>query len=301
MDWFDQNADWLDERVTRRRFERAAGRYRAAAVFQREIATRMLERLQYIRLQPAWVIDLGCATGHASRALRERYGKARVLGIDFAPAMCREAAAGAGVGWFRRAGRQVVCAAAASLPIADQSVDLVFANQLLHWCPRPREVLRECQRVLRPGGLLMFSTLGPDSLRELRQAWAEVDDAVHVHPFPDMHDLGDALVGERFADPVMDVEWLTLTYATFNALLTDIRGTGTANAARDRDRGLLGKRRAQALRLAHERCRGPDGRLPVTMEVVYGHAWASGARRQQRNAAGEVSIPLDGLLRKRRG
>lgn len=291
----------LDQRLIRRRSDRVATCYDAAAVLQREIAGRMLERLQYIRLQPERVLDLGCATGHACAGLHQAYGEARIIAVDVALKMCIEAVAAAKSGWFGRRRWQVVSGSAAALPFADQTIDLVFANLLLHWCPHPDAVFRECQRVLRPGGLLMFSSLGPDSLRELRAAWSTVDAGQHVHSFTDLHDLGDALVRERFADPVMDVEWLTLTYPTLNGLVTDIRQSGAGNAATGRRRGLLGRRQAEALRAAYEQYRGDDGRLPATMEIVYGHAWASAEPMQRRESSGEVSIPLSGVRRSLRG
>lgn len=284
----------LDIRQLRRNLERAARRFDRAAALHREVGARLLERLELIRLEPAAVLDLGCATGTATAGLFKRYRKARVIGLEQSPAMLRQARRQAP--WLRAL--QAVCADPAALPLADHAVELVFSNLALHWSGDLDGTLAECWRVLAPGGLLLFSLPGPDTLRELREAWARVDDDVHVHAFIDMHDIGDALLRAQFADPVMDAEHFTLTYPDLAALLADLRDLGATNAAAGRPRGLTGRARYRALREACEHWRS-DGRLPATVEVAYGHAWKPEIVRSRTRADGAAVFPLSGLRRSR--
>ncbi len=259
----------LDRAAARRAFSRAAGTYDQAAVLHREVAARLMERLECIRLDPRRVLDAGCGTGAALPALAGRYRRAQVLGLDFALPML--AAARRRRRWrrsFRLLGGDLH-----ALPLAAGTVDLVFSNLALQWCD-PAAVFAEFRRLLAPGGLLMFTTFGPDTLKELRAAWAAVDPAPRVHEFEDMHNLGDMLLAAGFGDPVMDVEYFTLTYRRLEDLVADLRGLGARNAAAARPRGLTGRGRLAALRAACEAYRDADGRLAVTYEVVYGHAWA---------------------------
>jgi len=278
----------IDKRRARLSFERSAATYDQVAVLQREIADRILERLDYIRLEPRLVLDLGAGTGYAAQGLLNRYPKSRVVALDFALAMLQRARRRGG--WLRRP--VPLCADAEQLPLADASVDLLFSNLTLQWCNDLGRVFQEFLRVLRPGGLLMFSTFGPDTLRELRAAWATVDGYSHVSPFPDMHDVGDALVGAGAADAVMDAERLTLTYPEADRLMQALKTLGAQNATTGRSRGCTGKGRLQAMRLAYEELR-VDGSLPASYEVVYGHAWAP----QQRKLADGVAIPLEAIRR----
>ncbi|MHB8455648.1 MAG: malonyl-ACP O-methyltransferase BioC [Acidiferrobacterales bacterium] len=284
----------LDKRSARAAFNRSAGIYDSAAVLQREVADRLVERLDLIRCNPTAILDMGSGTGYCTRALAHRYPGARVIGVDVAPAMVRTAAAQ--VGWFmwvrRRARERYICGDAESLPIAPGSVDMVISNLMLQWCA-PDAVFAEIARVLRPGGLFMFTSFGPDTLRELRAAWMTVDGYPHVHDFIDMHDLGDALVRAHFADPVMDVERITLTYPGVIDVLRDLKSIGAHNAAHGRNPGLTGKRLFAKFRESYEAMAAPDGRIPASYEVVHGHAWApqpgSGSHPQ---ADGTISIPV---------
>jgi malonyl-CoA O-methyltransferase len=278
----------IDKRRARRAFEAAAASYDLAAVLQREIADRLLERLDYVRLSPDRVLDLGCGTGYAIQSLFRRYRRARVIALDFALPMLHQARRRGG--WLRRP--QCLCADAESLPLADGSVDLILSSTTLQWCLDPEGTFRECLRVLRPGGLLMFTTFGPDTLKELRAAWSEVDGYSHVSPFTDMHDLGDALMRARFADPVMDTERLTVTYECLADLMADLKGIGARNATGQRPRGLTGPRRLAALEAAYETHRR-EGRLAASYEVIYGHAWVP----QQKPVAGGIAVPLSAIGR----
>jgi malonyl-CoA O-methyltransferase len=241
-------------------------------VLAREVEARMLERLQYIKLAPARVLDAGCGDGHGAKRLAERYPGARVVGLDFAYPMLRAGRDAWLRRMFLRSRVDYVCADLACLPLAAASVDLAWSNLALHCAGDPQPALKELRRVLKVGGLLMFSCYGPDTLKELRGAFAARDGAPHVHAFIDMHDLGDMLSVCGYAAPVMDMELITLTYADVDALLADLRATGQQNALAERRRGLTGKGVFGAMRAGYEKLRR-DGRLPASFEIVYGHAW----------------------------
>jgi malonyl-CoA O-methyltransferase len=266
-----------DKRMLRRRFDRAARGYEEAAVLAREIAARMDERLGLLRAVPSRVLDLGSGTGHGARLLRRRYPGAVVVEADLSFAMLEQSRRHDG--WLRRSMRRLtgsseprVCADAECLPFAEGAFDMVWSNLALQWIGPPQDALAELYRVLRPGGVCLFSTLGPDTLRELRAAFARADAGAHVHRFIDLHDYGDMLVHARFADPVMDMEQLTLTYAEVPALLRELKASGAGNVDPARKPGLSGRASLARMTDAYEtyRC---EGRLPATFEVVYGHAW----------------------------
>jgi malonyl-CoA O-methyltransferase len=277
----------LDPRSMRRAFERAAATYDASAVLQREVGQRMAERLALVKLQPAVILDAGCGTGDGLSELSTRYPEAFVLGLDIAYGMLdnarrRTAAAiaakrsllGRWLGPRAKSGVEpaLVCGDACRLPVAAGSVDLVWSNLTLQWINDAAVAFDEFNRVLRVGGLLMFTTFGPDTLKELRAAFAGIDGSTHVSRFIDMHDLGDMLVQAGFADPVMDMEKLTLTYDDATAMMRELKAIGAHNATIGRPRGLTGRARWQRVLNALEAFRR-DGRLPATYEVVYGHAW----------------------------
>jgi len=292
----------LDKKSVRAAFTRAAPHYDAAAILQREIADRLLARLEYMRIAPRCVLDLGCGTGYATGLLARRYPQARVLALDLAQAMTAVAQARGvarlpfGLGRVLRSSR-FITGDAEALPFADNSIDLVFSNLALQWCD-PDAVFRECRRVLKPGGLFLFTTFGPDTLKELRAAWHAVDADPHVHAFIDMHDLGDALVRARFADPVMDVEPLTLTYADVSGVLRDLKAIGAHNAVAARRSTLTGKTHFARFAEAYESFRRSDGQLPASYETVYGHAWAPArAVGPAVTPEGHAVISLDKLWR----
>ena len=286
----------IERGEVRRAFDRAAATYDAAAELQRRVRDELLSRLDYVKLEPAAVLDLGAGTGHAALALKRRYPASTVLAVDLAESMLREARRRQTL--FRRFQR--VCADAAALPLRSASVELVFSSLMLQWCDVPDGVFAECRRVLRPGGLLSFTTFGPDTLVELRRAWAAADDGVHVSRFLDMHDVGDALVRAGFAEPVMDVDRVTLTYAEVRDLMRDLKAIGAHNAASGRRRGLTGRSTFARVVDAYERERR-DGRLPATYEVVYGHAWAPAVDGRRADSSGEVRVPIHSIGRRRPG
>lgn len=268
------SAPSIDRRAARRAYARAAAGYAAAAVLAREVEARMRERLQYIKHAPQRILDAGCGDGDGARRLAEFYPQAQVLGMDFAYPMLQ--AARARGPWLRRVlGREraaYFCAELAAVPLTAASVDLAWSNLALHCAGNPLPVLKELLRVLKVGGLLMFSCYGPDTLKELRSAFAARDGAAHVHDFVDMHDLGDMLTACGYATPVMDMELITLTYDDVDALLADLRASGQANALAGRRRGLTGKGAFAAMRAAYAKLQR-DGRVPASFEIVYGHAW----------------------------
>jgi malonyl-CoA O-methyltransferase len=265
----------VDKREVQRSFERAATTYDAAAVLQNEVCQRMLSRIQYIRHATRTLLDAGSGTGNAIAPLAERFRGARIVPLDIAPGMLQR---GRGrMPWWRRVPglpsvTMPVCGDMERLPIRDGVIDLVWSNLALQWVNELPVCFAEMRRVLVPGGLIMFSTFGPDTLKELRRAYADADRRTHVNRFVDMHDIGDMLVGAGFSDPVMDMEHFTLTYTDVRSLMRDLKAIGAHNATLGRPPGLSGKSQLQQVERNYEVNR-TEGRLPATFEVIYGHAW----------------------------
>lgn len=264
---------YTDKQQVRRSFDRAAKHYDGAAVLQREVADRMLERLDLVKLAPLHVLDAGCGTGYAGPRLRSRFKSAKLVELDIAVSMLQVAASKISLA-NRLLGKTnwQICADVEALPLASASVDLVWSSLAIQWLNEPDTAFREFHRVLKPEGLLMFSSLGPDTLIELKQAFANVDDRPHVNQFIDMHDLGDALSQAGFSSPVMDMEKIVLTYSDVKAVMHDLKSIGAHNVTTGRPRGLMGKTAFANACDTYERLR-KDGKLPATYEVVYGHAW----------------------------
>jgi len=268
-----------------------------------EIARRMIERLRYIRLQPQAILDAGCGAGHNLPRLRERYPEAGYLGLDSCEPLLAQAHRRHGktgpLQWLdkmrgRAAGPRFLHADLAASGLAPESLDLVWSNMALHWHPEPHAVLAEWRRVLKVGGLAMFSCLGPATLIELRQALDDAGLRTATPAFVDMHDFGDLLIDNGFADPVMDQETLTLTYRDPGRLLQDVRALG-GNPARGRRPGLAGRAWRDRLLAALEARRRPDGTIALTMEVAYGHAWRAAAHR---TAPGETRLSVSAIRRR---
>jgi malonyl-CoA O-methyltransferase len=283
----------IDQRKVRRSFARAAASYDGADILQTEVRDRLLERLQWVQLQPRRILDLGTGTGKALPALAALYPDAEILGLDLTPAMLQMAASRA-----TTIPAVLVCGDAARLPFPDQSIDLVFSSLAIHWSPVLDQVLGEVRRVLRHPGLFTFTTPGPESYKELRAAWRAVDHAPHVIPFPEMRALGDGLVRAGLAEPVMDTDTLTLKYNNFPQLVADLRATGTTNASSGRNQGLTGRKAWSRLAATYEKERDPEGLLPATVEIVFGQAWAPGARHRRRSPLDEIAVPLESLGRR---
>ncbi|NKI35267.1 malonyl-ACP O-methyltransferase BioC [Wenzhouxiangella sp. XN79A] len=289
----------FDRRRIRRRFGRAADEYADRARLQAEVAGRLLERLDGLRFEPTTVVDLGCGPGLQARALTERFGKAQVLAMDLALPMLVRARRQAG--WRgRRFAR--VAGDAHALPLARSSVDLIYSNLMLQWSDDLPAVLNGLRRVLKPGGLLLISTFGPDTLSELRQAWAAVDDAEHVSRFTDVQTVGDCLVRAGFSEPVLDTDWITTTYSQPRGLLDELRAIGATDAMRRPGAGLTTPARLRGMLAAYETHRRPDGLVPATWEVVYASAWAPDPGTPIRSIHGgeEASVPIEAIGRRRR-
>jgi malonyl-CoA O-methyltransferase len=251
----------------------------------------LLERVAAFNFQPRVVLDLGAGTGRVTRELKRRYPRALVIALDLAPGMLREARRHQPL--WRRFAR--VCGDALRLPLADASVDLVFSSLMLQWCEPLGAAFAEVRRVLGPQGFFAFSTLGPDTLHELRHAWTQADGYNHVNGFVDMHDVGDALVHAGLVEPVLDVERLVLNYADALALMRDLKTIGARNATAGRPRSLAGRARLTRVQDAYETFRRA-GQLPATYEVIYGAAWGSAQRG--RVSGGETLI-APGSIRRR--
>lgn len=282
----------LDKRQVRRAFSRAAASYDEVAVVQRHVVAELSDRLAGIRHQPTRILEAGSGTGHGARELRRLYPKATVLCLDLALPMLQHAARQRG--WFGR--ERYVAGDMEQLPLAAGAVDMVFSSSSLHWC-RLERTFAEFARVMAPASLLMFATFGPDTLAELRDAWRDIDDGVHVHGLTDMHDIGDELVRQGFADPVLDVDRLRVTYRDTDGLMRDLKALGSINADPARARGLTGKGKLTALRRTLQSRRNAEGLLECSYEIIYGHAWAP-IGGQRRESDGAVAVPLSGLVRR---
>lgn len=287
----------FDRQLLARRFGAAAGDYARIAVLQQEVETRLLERIEQLTQPPAVVLDVGAGPGRASGQLRRHFRGAQVIALDLAPGMLKLARRQGGL-WRPL---PVLCADAAALPLADASVDLLFSSLCLQWSPDLPATLAEFRRVLRPGALMLLSTFGPDTLHELRTAWAQADNRAHVSDFADMSVLGDALMHQGFRDPVLDRETFTLSYAGVDDLLAELRGIGANNARGDRPRGLVGKDAWRMMRARYAQLRDDEGRYPASYEVIYAQAFAPDPGAPRRVVGGEIAtIPVSAIRRLRK-
>ncbi|MBV6322367.1 methyltransferase domain-containing protein [Duganella violaceipulchra] len=288
----------IDQERVRALFNRPE-RIAPSDFLRREIASRMFDRLELIKVVPQRVLDAGCGAGADLSLLQKSYPAAQILGIDAAEAMVRAAQSPAAKQSSlnqllskllpTKTGVDLLCGDFAELPLGPNTVDLVWSNLALHWHPQPDRVFAEWRRVLRVNSLLMFSCFGPDTLRELRAAFAEADLAQHALPFVDMHDFGDQLVEVGFSTPVLDMEVITVTYDTPQALLADVRALG-GNPLSTLRRGLMGRQAWQRMLATLEKGRRPDGKLGLTFEVIYGHAFRPAPKMTSK---GEAIIRFD--------
>ncbi len=267
----------------RRRFDRLVTCYDDAAMVAREVADRLLERLDFIKLQPRRILDLGAATGYTTVALQQRFPKAEIVAVDFAFNLLSQVP-----------GENKVCAEIENLPFADNSFDLVIANLPFIFSPDILACLRESHRVLSENGFLLFTTLGPDTLQELRHSFAQVDQYQHIQAFIDMHHIGDMLLQEGFLDPVMDMERLTFAYDSVDQLLQDLRDTGSCYVGPGAYPGLMSAKHWQQVKSAYKKlC--PD-EIIATCEVVHGHGIKT--QQQKKTDSGEVFIPIERIRRR---
>ena len=257
----------------RQAFDRAADDYEQFAILQNEVCNRLLEKLEVVNIKPQLILDAGAGTGAAIPALLSRYKKAQLVALDLSENMLQKS--GRHGRLFRSP--HLVCADIERLPFSDNTFDLVFSSLSMQWCNDLNAALLEAKRVLKPGGLFVFTTFGPDTLKELRHSWSKVDDANHVNRFIDMHDIGDALLQDGYAEPVMEAEMLTVTYNTVDEIMRDLKAIGASVTAGTVEqgraaRGLGGKSILQTVRQAYEQFR-QDSLLPASYEIIYGHAW----------------------------
>ena len=290
---------WLDRAAARRWFERAVAG--AEDPVAREVERRMASRLDLVKHAPARIVDVGSGAGTSYALLRTRYPDADIVFVDFACAPLGRARRTPSFvarlrSVFGAEREHFVCADMHALPLATGACGMLWSNLALAWAPDPAATLREWHRVLEVGGLLMFASYGPDTLKELRTAFAVADQSPHVHPFVDMHDLGDALVASGFADPVMDMDLLTVTYARTEDLVHDLRATGQRNAHEQRRRTLGGRGGWAQMRAAYAAL-ARDGHVPATFEIVYGHAWKAAPHKL---ADGRAIIRVDRAPRSRK-
>lgn len=274
----------IDKARVRQSFHRAAHDYDAAAILQAQVRDEMLSRLDVVKLAPQRILDAGCGTGHGIKALMTHFKGAHGIALDLAEGMLARTRAQFPSYRFWQKAPQLLCADIEALPLPTSSVDLVWSNLAVQWCNDLDAALQAFRRVLKPNGLLMFSTFGPDTLKELRAASGAQH--THVSRFLDMHDIGDALTRAGFSAPVLDVMHYTLTYDTVESVMRDLKAIGAHNATAGRARGLLGKGFLQQLKQGYEPFRA-QGKLPATYEVVYVHAWVGA---QPYTAPGEQAV-----------
>lgn len=277
----------IDKARVRASFDRAAQTYDAAAILQKLVRDEMFDRLNLIKLSPDKVLDAGCGTGHASFALQKRFRLAQVFSLDLAMGMLQKTHQQQPLFSKLFGHKRLICADIENLPVASASMDLVWSNLALQWCNDLDKSFTEITRVLKPNKLFMFSTFGPDTLKELRAASNNGD--THVSRFIDMHDIGDALTRNGFNAPVLDVERYTLTYDDVKAVMQDLKAIGAHNATQGRSRGLAGKGFLSNLMAQYEQFR-VDGKLPATFEVIYGHAWTAEAKQDFGDGVSPISF-----------
>ncbi len=277
----------IDKARVRAAFDRAAQTYDAAAVLQKLVRDEMFSRLDLIKIAPHRILDAGCGTGHGSFELQKRFKAAQVFSLDLAMGMLEKTHAQQSLlnKLFRP--KRLICADIENLPIADNSMDVVWSNLAIQWCNDLDKSFTGVAQLLKPNSLFIFSTFGPDTLKELRAASNNGD--THVSRFIDMHDIGDALTRHGFNAPVLDVERYTLTYDNVRAVMQDLKSIGANNATQGRGRGLTGKGFFKQLAAQYEQFR-IAGKLPATFEVIYGHAWTAEAKAD--NGLGEGVSPV---------
>jgi len=269
---------YINKQKIRRAFDRAADSYDDAAVLQKEVCRRLLQKLDYIKLSPQLILDAGVGTGEAVAPLMKRYKKSRVIALDLSERMLAKALRHGGL--LRKP--ELVCADVEQLPFRENSFELIFSSLTLQWCNDLPATMQDFLRVLKPGGLLVFTSFGPDTLKELRTCWSQIDDAVHVNQFTDMHDVGDGLLQAGFADPVMEAETITVSYESIDKLMADLRAIGANATAEGGRTGLTAPSVLPKLRQAYDVYR-IENRLPASYEVVYGHAWKPAASQPEKH------------------
>lgn len=261
----------LDKRALQRAFNRVAPHYDQWASFQKRIGKNLLERLEWLKLKPNRILEAGAGTGHLTHDLNEYYPHAQIYAVDFALRMLHQAR-------LHTPPQHFICADVLQLPVATGSIDLILSNLLLPWCDDIQAAFTECVRILRPNGVLLFSTLGPDTLKELRHSASQAQMTVSPYGLLDMHDIGDLLLHSGLRDVVTDVDWFTTTHKGIHELRQQLRQCGLRNFSQERPRGLMGRHKFHAMVANYEHYRSPQGVLPATVEVIYGYGIRKSAK-----------------------
>ena len=275
----------FDRNKVRCAFDRAADTYDEAAVLQQEVCRRLLEKVDLVKISPDWILDAGSGTGEAVKPLQKKYKKSGMVLLDLSERKLAKAKKNSAL--FRRP--HAICGDIESLPFADQQFGLIFSSLALQWCNALDASLLEMRRILQPGGLLIFATFGPDTLKELRSSWAKVDQAPHVNSFIDMHDIGDDLLRAGFSEPVMESEMITVNYSQVDLLMQDLRNIGANVTASGQNTGLLTPKKLQRLREAYNEFR-LENQLPATYEIIYGHAWVGHNTRTAKDRVSSINV-----------
>lgn len=281
-------------------FNKAAGTYNKNAVLQYEVGQRLIERLDFFSIEPQTILDLGMGTGAVTTLVQSKYPDAHIVGLDFAENMLREFKARSDHN-NNSQNVTLLCADINKIPLADKSIDLIFSNFTMQWCESITSLFKECHRVLKTNGILIFTVPGPETLVELRYALDNIDpEHSHVNNFIDMHDLGDILVQTKFAHPVMDNDHFTLTYSSVQNLLKDIKAVGANTKLTTNSRKtLFSKGKLQQLNAEFEKYKQADGKFPLTYEVVYGHAFKlTKPPKVKHPELSEISVPIEKIIRK---
>ncbi len=268
--------DHINKKRAQAAFNKASVSYEEAAVLQKHVLGEMFLRLKLLKINPEIILDLGCGPGNAGPDLKATYRPRDLIYLDFAYDMLKKAEQKNKDHFLKsfsnKTSQQFICADMEAIPLSEGSVDMIWSNLSLQWCNHLDQVFTQIGKILKHNGLFIFSTFGPSTLHELRASLASFSQHSHVNQFIDMHDIGDALVGCGFSDPVLDVDLYTLTYSTFKEIMYDLKYIGARNALEGRAKGMTGKGFLYQLEKSYETYRA-DKKLPASYEVVYGHAW----------------------------
>lgn len=271
-------------------FARSAKHYDDVSKIQQEIGWRLFERLDIFKMTPHTILDAGCGTGIFARALKERYQEASLFALDFSEPMLQET---------REKTSQLssvfpVLGDMEALPFENASFDLIFVNQAIHWSDTLSSLLGEFHRVLKEDGILLFSTLGPDTFLELREAFLKVDGYEHTNSFYDMHDIGDLLLSKQFEDVVIDMERIEVHYDSPKDILVSLKRQGVRNLSAGRNPGLMKKSALSLFKEAYQAFCLPSLKYPLTYEVIYGHAISSAKKRK--SIESEMQIDANSIV-----
>lgn len=275
--------EFFDKKIIKKAFNKAAEHYEHAAVLQQHMATLLVERLEFVKLNPKVMLDIGSGTGYCGALLKKKFPEAQLINVDLSEAMLRYAKEHK----LSNEADLFINADTELLPLKEHSANLIVSNFVLHWCESLTKVLKEWGRVLKPNSLCIFTTVGIETFKELRESW-DNESNPHIHPFWDMHDLGDALIQTGFSDPVIDVENFQLEYNSLESLFKDLKQIGSTNAMHDRSRGLMTPRQWKKLQEHYEKFRTPEGQWPLTYQIIFGHAWTPNLVRKEKDSTENV-------------